>query len=306
MTTTLAPSTRARPRRADTGRWRRWRRSGLDGVVLAAIPAVALMALLFLYPFFYGVAISFQPLTGGGAFENYSHFFSDSYLRKTIWLTIRLAVPGAVISLLIAVPLAYRMRREFRGKRLVTLIFLLPVTFGSVLMAEGMTQIFSPRGWINLILGKLGIGPVTFLYSYQASLIALVLTILPFGLLLMIGFFGGVDPSLEEAAATLGASRATRFWRISFPLVIPGLVTTLSLALVESFAVFPSAVLIGQPDAATHVLSIPIYQAASQRFDYSAASAIAMVLAVVELVVLALLALVRGRLYRGPAVGGKG
>lgn len=279
---------------------------GLDGVLLAAMPAVALMAALFLYPFFYGLAISFQPLNGGGALQNYRDFFGDAYQRQTIFYTVRLAVPAAIISLAIAVPLAYRMRRDFRGKRLVTLVFLLPVTFGSVLLSEGMTQIFSPHGWINLLLGEVGIGPVRFLYSYQATLIALVLSIMPFGLLLMIGFFGGIDPSLEDAATTLGASRAARFWRISFPLVLPGLVTTLSLALVEAFAVFPSAVLIGQPDAATHVLSIPIYQAASQKFDYAAASAIAMVLAVVELIVLGVLAVIRMRLYRGPATAGKG
>lgn len=282
------------------------RRRGVDGVLVAMIPAVAILAILFIYPFFYGVAISFQPLDGGGALENYRNFFGDSYQRQTIWYTVRLALPAALISLVIGVPLAYRMRRDFRGKRLVTLIFLLPVTFGSVLMAEGMTQIFSPRGWINLILGLIGIEPVRFLFSYQASLIALILSITPFTLLLMVGFFGGIDPSLEDAAATLGASRAARFWRISLPLVVPGLVTTLSLALVEAFAVFPSAVLIGQPDAATHVLSIPIYQQASQKFDYASASAIAMVLVVVELVVLGLLAAVRVRLYRGPASGGKG
>jgi putative spermidine/putrescine transport system permease protein len=63
---------------------------------------------------------------------------------------------------------------------------------------------------------------------------------------------------------------------------------------------------VGQPDNQTHVLTIPIYQAASQRSDYTQASAIAIVLTVIELIILGLVVFVRGRLFKGPAVGGKG
>jgi putative spermidine/putrescine transport system permease protein len=75
---------------------------------------------------------------------------------------------------------------------------------------------------------------------------------------------------------------------------------------VEAFAVFPSAILVGQPDNATHVLTLPIYQAAAQRSDYPAAAAIAMVMTALELLILGVLLLVRNRLYRGPSSGGKG
>lgn len=120
------------------------------------------------------------------------------------------------------------------------------------------------------------------------------------------GFFGGIDPALENAAATLGASRATRFWKIVLPLAMPGILTALMLALVEAFAIFPSAILVGQPDNQTHVLTIPIYQAASQRSDYTQASAIAIVLTAMELLILGLTVVIRNRLYKGPALGGKG
>jgi putative spermidine/putrescine transport system permease protein len=278
---------------------------GVDRVLLLLVPAVAVIGLLFVYPFVYGFLISFSPMKGG-AWSNYRTFFADSYLRQTIWYTVRLALPVAAVSLLIAMPLAYRLRRDFRGKRAITLIFLLPVTLGSVVLAEGMTTIFSPNGWVNLVLGKVGLGHASVLYSYWGTFVAAVLGIMPLMLLLLVGFFGGIDPALEDAASTLGASRAVRFWRVLFPLVLPGLITTLSLGLVEAFAVFPSAVLVGEPNASTHVLSIPIYQAAQQRFDYSAASADATVMVLVEVVVLGLLTLIRARLYRGAATGGKG
>ncbi len=278
---------------------------GIDRMLLLLVPAVAIIALLFVYPFVYGLLISFSPLKGG-AFANYRSFFADPFLRQTIWYTIRLALPVAAVGLLLAVPLAYRLRRDFRGKRAITLVFLLPVTLGSVVLAEGMTTIFAPHGWFNLVLGRVGLGPATVLYGYWGTFIAAVLGIVPLMLLLLIGFFGGIDPALEDAAAALGASPAVRFWRVLFPLVLPGLITALSLGLVEAFAVFPSAVLVGEPNGATHVLSIPIYQAAQQRFDYSAASADATIMILVEIIVLGVLTFIRSRLYRGAATGGKG
>jgi putative spermidine/putrescine transport system permease protein len=284
---------------------RRLAERGVDGVLLCLIPAVAVLAMLFLYPFFYGLSISFQPQQGG-ALANYRTFFGDPYLRQTIWYTMRLALPAAAVGVFGAFPLAYRMRRDFPGKGVLTILLLLPMTFGSVLLAEGMTQIFAPRGWVNLLLHEFGIGQVKFLYSYTGTFIALVLSILPFSFLILLGIFGGIDRNLEAAAATLGAGRAARFWRVLFPLMAPGLMTAFTLAVVEAFAVFPSAVVVGQPDSATHVLSIPLYQAVQQRSDYPAGAAIAMVMTVVELCVLAILGLIRSRMYRGAATSGKG
>jgi putative spermidine/putrescine transport system permease protein len=279
---------------------------GVDWSLLMLLPALVVIGGLFLYPFVYGVTISFQPETGGGAFANYRHFFTDSYLRGSITRTLRLAVPVAVVSVGLAAPIAYQCRRDFRGRKLITLLLMLPITFGSILIAQGMTRVFSPFGWVNLFLKDAGLGQAGLLYNYRGTFIAAVLTTLPLAFLMMMGFFGSIDRSLENAAATLGASRAARFWRIVLPLAMPGILTAFMLALVEAFAIFPSAILVGQPDNQTHVLTIPIYQAASQRSDYTEASAVAIVLTVIELVILGLAVFVRGRLYKGPAVGGKG
>jgi putative spermidine/putrescine transport system permease protein len=279
---------------------------GVDWSLVLLLPAVFVLGGLFLYPFVYGVMISFQPEDGGGMLGNYRAFFSDPYLASSVVTTLRLAVPVAVVSVGLAAPVAYRCRRDFRGRKVITLVLMLPITFGSILIAQGMQRVFAPFGWFNLGLKRLGLPPATLLYNYQGTFIAAVLTTLPFAFLMLMGFFGGIDRSLEDAAATLGASHAARFWRIVVPLAMPGIITAFMLALVESFAIFPSAILIGQPDNQTHVLTIPIYQAAAQRSDYTQASAFAIVLTAIELVVLGLMVLIRSRLYRGPANGGKG
>jgi putative spermidine/putrescine transport system permease protein len=279
---------------------------GIDWSLLLLGPALAVIAGLFLYPFVYGLGISFQPQAGGGALANYKSFFSDSYQAGSILKTLRLALPVAFLSVGLAAPLAYRCRRDFRGRKVVTLTVMLPITFGGILIAQGMPRVFSPVGWLNLGLRALGLPQADLIYNYQGTFIAALLTSLPLSFLMMMGFFGGIDRSLEHAAATLGAGRAARFWRIILPLAAPGILTALMLALVESFAIFPSAILVGQPDNQTHVLTIPIYQAASQNSDYTMASAIAVVLTAIELLILGLVVFVRGRLFRGPATAGKG
>ena len=279
---------------------------GIDYSLLLLLPAVLVIAGLFLYPFLYGISISFQPQSGGGAFANYRNFFSDPYQAGSILKTLRLALPVALVSVGLAAPLAFQCRRDFRGRKLVTLVVMLPITFGSILIAQGMPRVFSPYGWANLLLKDVGLPPVSLLYNYWGTFIAAVLTTLPLSFLLLMGFFGGIDRSLENAAATLGAGRAARFWRIVLPLAAPGILTTFMLACVEAFAIFPSAILVGQPDNQTHVLTIPIYQAASQNSDYTQASAIAIVLTVIELLILGLAVFIRSRLFSGPATGGKG
>jgi putative spermidine/putrescine transport system permease protein len=134
---------------------------------------------------------------------------------------------------------------------------------------------------------------------------SLVITGFPFAFLLILSYLSGIDPTLEQAAATLGADWKARFRHITLPLLAPGLATTFCLAFVLAFSVFPSAVLVGNPAGDTRVLALAAYQAQYERYDYSLASAIAMVMGAVELIVIAVVLLLRSRLYTG-STGGKG
>jgi putative spermidine/putrescine transport system permease protein len=75
---------------------------------------------------------------------------------------------------------------------------------------------------------------------------------------------------------------------------------------VQAYSVFPSAVLLGAPAGPTRVISIAAYQAAFEEYDYSMASAIAMIMGVVQLAVVAAVLQIRNLFYRGPAGGAKG
>jgi putative spermidine/putrescine transport system permease protein len=281
---------------------------GVDRVLLLVLPAMAVLVGLFVYPVLYGIGLSLQPQHGGGTFGNYSSFFSNDYDSSTVWKTMRLALPAALFNVGVSVPIAYRLRGRFRGRRLLTAILVLPVTLGTVLVADGLLRYLGPKGWFNRAIVEMGIvdAPVRLIYNYWGVLFSLIITGFPFAFLLVLSYLSGIDPTLERAAATLGANTWQRLRHITLPLLAPGLATTFALAFVLAFSVFPSAYLVGEPSNETRVMAIAAYQHAFERYDYSMASAVAVLMGVVELAVIAAVFLWRGRFYTGAATGGKG
>ncbi len=284
----------------------RLRARGLDATTLLLLPAVLCVLALFVYPFLYGLYLSFAPLKGG-PLANYARFFSDPFLYSTIRITLVIAVPVTVFNVAAAVPVALRVRL-MRRQRLITTILVIPITLGTVLVAEGLLIYLGPIGWVNRVLmgAHLIAHPILFVHNYWGVFLSLMITGFPFTFLLVLSYVTGIDPSLEKAAAVLGARPGERFRRILLPLLIPGLTITLALAFVQAFSVYPSAVLVGAPAGPTRVISIAAYQAAFEQYDAPMASAVAMLMAGVQVVVVALLLAARGLVYRGPAATGKG
>lgn len=276
-------------------------------MLLLMVPGLAFILLLFLYPFLYGVGLSLSPQDGGGPLANYRTFFSDPYLRNTLWTTFKLGLPAALINVVASVPMSYKLRRPFRGKRLLTTLLVVPITLGTVLTAEGLLAYLSPAGWLNKVLLSLHLvdSPIQLVHNYWGVLFSLIITGFPFAFLLTMSYLSGIDPTLESAAATLGAGWWERFRHITLPLLAPGLAITFCLSFVLAFSVFPSASLVGDPSGQTRVISIAAYHAALEQFDYSMGSAIAVIMTVAMLIVITAVLLWRGTLYKG-ATGGKG
>ncbi len=281
---------------------------GVDGTLLLLVPGFSAVMLLFFVPFLYGLLLSFEPQAGGSPVANYVNFFGDPYLRDTVLTTFRIALPATVFDVVFAVVIAYRMRGRVRGKRTLTTILVLPVTLGTVFIADGLLTYLGPRGWLNRTLLALHLvdHEVQLIHNVWGVIFGLIISGFPFVFLLMLSYVSGIDPSLERAAATLGAGPWQRFRRVTLPLLAPGIGIAFCLAFVLDFSVFPSAILLGEPSRATRVISIAAYHAAFEQFDYSMASAIAMLMAVCELAVIGLVLFWRGRLYRGAVSAGKG
>jgi len=282
-------------------------RAPFDRALLLVVPAAAFMLLLFIYPFIYGLLLSFNPKEGG-ALANYARFFTTDNLWPTIWVTLKLALPATLINVGFALPIAYKMRVKSRYQRWVTTILVVPITLGTVLIAEGMLLYFGPKGWLSQFLQFFHLyeGPIRLTHNYWGVLISLVISGFPFAFLLILSYITGIDPVLPRAAATLGADPAAQFRHIYLPLLAPGLAMCFCLSFVQAFSVFPSAVLLGSPAGPTRVISIAAYEAAFEQYDYSLASAIAMIMGFVQLVIVAAVLGLRNLMYRGPVTGGKG
>ena len=279
---------------------------GVDGMTLLVVPASILIGLTFLYPFFYGLVLSLNPKEGG-LISNYVHFFSDPFLYGTIWTTLTLAIPATILNLAVAVPVAFRVRL-MRHQRLLTTTLVIPITLGTVLIAQGLLNYLGPQGWLNRSMLAIGIihHPIRLVHNYWGVFLSMIISGFPFTFLLTLSYLTGVNPVLEQAAATLGATPFARFRHVLLPLLLPGLAMTFCLSFVQAFSVFPSAILLGAPAGPTRVISIAAYQAAFEDYDYSLASAIAMLMGAIELSVVLIVLGGRSLLYRGPATGGKG
>ena len=306
----MSAATASRTPRAPHG-VRAWMRArGFTSAVWLVLPGVVFMIAFFIYPVVYGLNLSFQGRNGG--VSAYADFFTNSFPHDSgsfdsLWTTLKLALPATLICVLIAVPIAWRFRAGVRGLRVLTAVIMIPMTLGSVFVAESFNNLLGPAGWVNRLLLTLHIvrTPLEMTGNFAGVLIALVFTGLPFTFLLMLGYAAGIDASLDRAASMLGAGPLQRFWRIDFPLLLPGITITFALSFVLSFAVFPSATLLGNDAGPTRVLSKVAYVEYSNG-NYANASATAMIMAVAQLIVLGVVFLIRSRLYRGSTSGGKG
>lgn len=304
---------RPRTPRSTASRRHRLAERGVDTSLLMLVPALLFSVALFIYPFSYGIGLTFQPSPGiaeqwgAGIWSNYVAFFRDAFIFDSIYLTMRLALPVALFNVLVSIPVAFKLRHKFAGKKALTTLLVLPITLGTVLTAQGLLIFAGRQGWLNRFLLEIGLidEPLQLVNNYLGVMFSLIISGFPFAFLLISSYLSGIDPSIEAAAKTMGADWKQRFRRIILPLLAPGLATTFILTFVLAFSVFPSARLVGDASGETRVMALMAYRAFGELNDYPMASTIAVMMGLVELVVIAVVLLWRSSMYKG-STGGKG
>jgi hypothetical protein len=121
---------------------------------------------------------------------------------------LKLAVPATLINVGVSVPVAFALRRNSPYQKFVTTLLVIPVTLGTVLIADGMLTYFGPNGWFSAGGAWLHLytDEVRLTHNYWGVLISLIVSGFPFAFLLTLSYVTGIDPTLARAAATLGAS----------------------------------------------------------------------------------------------------
>jgi putative spermidine/putrescine transport system permease protein len=172
----------------------------------------------------------------------YFSAWDEFQLHDVLIVTFEVVFAVVLVSGSVGVLAAYAMaRREFPGKRLVMLVFLLP------LLVPPITY---------------GIPLATVLYrlnlagTFWGVVLANLVPTIPFVVLIMIPFIEQIDPRIEDAARVFGASGTQRFVRILLPLLLPGILAAMLLVLVRTIAMFELTFLTAGPTSQTLVVAL--------------------------------------------------
>lgn len=271
---------------------------------LLLLPSLVPLLLIFLYPFIKGVLLTFQK-SGETAItlHNYFRFFTDDNFYMTIYHSVMLVLPAAILEVIIAFAMAYYLRNKLRGKQVLSGLIMFPLTLGPLIVAVGMISFFRPSGWFNQLLLSIGIlnEPAQLLYNYWGTFISLLILGIAFMFSNLVGLMDTIDPNLEKAAGSLGANSFKTFTKVFFPLIRSGVLTVFSLNLIMQLAVYSSAIIVGNPAKDTRVFSVVAFEEAMRNFDYNMATTVAMIMAVTQFVFLGLIELIRRKGYVGNA-----
>jgi iron(III) transport system permease protein len=244
------------------------------GVVLAWLyPALAALVVLFVaYPLVELLARSVLA-DGRLSFAPLARVIGETYNRQAIYNTLLLGATVAVLGTMLATLYAYAMTRvAIPGKAVWHFLALLPTISPPILMALSLILLYGRRGLVTHEIFGL---QTTVLYGYWGLVAAQVLSYFPFAYLLLLNLFRGLDASLEEAAATMGAHAGKVLATVSLPLLVPGLASAAMLLIGYSFADLGNPLLLGGDFP---VLSSQIYLAIIGQYDIPRGAALAVIL----------------------------
>src|ERR1035438_1062712 len=199
-------------------------------------------------------------------------------------VTLGCAAAAALLSALFGMLLAWVLARySFPGKRIVDAIVDLPFALPTAVAGIALATVYSDNGWVGSRLAPLGIH---LAFAWPGVVIALVFVGLPFLVRTVQPVIEELDPAVEEAAITLGASRAQTFARVVLPALAPALRAGFAAALARALGEYGSVVFIaGNMPMKTEISSLLIMTKLDQ-YDYAGAASIGVVMLALSLVVL--------------------
>jgi spermidine/putrescine transport system permease protein len=275
----------------------RWLVSGppiLYLVVFFAIPSLIMVLASFRTPGEFG---GLAPLVEDGKLdlnlESYARFFSESVYAQIFLKSVVYALLTTFFCLALAYPLAALIARSPKRYRdLLLLAVILPFWSNFLIRVYAWMIILGPNAalarTVNGVLGWIGYEPVPLLFSSFAVLVCLVYVHLPFMVLPLYANLEKHDPALLEAAQDLGASGWQRFWRITFPLSLPGVYAGAALVFIPALGIFAIPDILGGPDDS--LIGNVIKQQFLETRDWPFGSVLSIVLTVAALAIAGLAA----------------
>jgi multiple sugar transport system permease protein len=271
-------------------------RASLWGYFFIA-PSLLMFLAFSLYPMIDSILLSFQKyrLTGRGwiGFHNYRSLWHDpafwTILKNTLYYGVAIVPFGVILSVVIST-LIYRLPSPIQI--FFKSAFYLPIVTSGVVLSLIWLYLYDPAfGLLNFMLGKVGVAPVLWLANPHFSLISLVImyhaTSWGGAIILLTASIGGIPQDLYESARLDGASYFRQTTSITIPLLKPAITYVAIISTIASLQIFTEIFLMtdGGPNYATTNLVYSIYQQGFIRFDFGRASAVAVVLLGITVVI---------------------
>ncbi|TMJ39983.1 MAG: ABC transporter permease [Alphaproteobacteria bacterium] len=184
-----------------------------------------------------------------GTLANYIRSFDAIYLQ-IIWKSIWISVLATVFCLLLAYPIAFGICFvPVRWKPLLLLLVILPFWINLLIRTYALIAVFRSQGYLNLVLGWVGLGPFEMLYNDGAVIMGLVYVYMPFMVLPLYATIERLDRSYLEASLDLGGSQFQTFWKVTLPLTMPGIITGIILVFIPCLGSFLTPDMLGGANA---------------------------------------------------------
>jgi multiple sugar transport system permease protein len=274
--------------RATLGRWghrrARW---------LFPAPALALVAVIVVYPIAYTVWMSFQEWSASSltppryiGVENYAKIlFGDPRFRDAVGRTVYFTILAVAAETVLGVAMALVFNREFWGRGLLRTLAILPMIATPTAIALVFVMMYHPTlGVLNYLLSVIGLAPFRWTYSSQTALYALALVDVwqwtPLIMLIALAGLASLPREPYEAAHLDGASAAQAFWHITLPLLRPALVVAVLFRAIDALKTFDIIFVMtqGGPANASETINILLFNQAFSYFNmgYAASMAVAL------------------------------
>jgi putative spermidine/putrescine transport system permease protein len=256
------------------------------------VPALAFTLIFFIAPLALLLAYSLFEFSGGEVayrltLANYTALLGSAFYLHIILRTFLVALVTTLICVALGYPVAWQIARSGpRLRALMVLGIVMPLLIGGVIRGYGWILILDRGGAINHALLALGLAqaPLPMLYNFFGVTLTMVEVLLPFFVLPLVGVLSNMDPALERAALSMGASRLQTFLRVSLPLSAGGVAAGASIVFSLAASIFVIPQIIGGPSYL--LLSTLAYQQIGSVGNWPFGSAVLVLILVITLVVL--------------------
>ncbi len=256
-------------------------------------PVVVFFTIFQIYPLMKNVWLSFTTIKGGFTLNNYYQILTSQSFWQSTWITVSFSLISVSIEMFIGFIFALLLNQEFRGRKALRTVFLIPWALPTAIMATGwkflLQHSYGPFPWLLYWL-HLVKAPPYFLSTPNLAFISIIMAdawkTVPFCALLLLAGLQAIPKDLYEAMQVDGAGWFFQLRKLTVPLMIPAIVVTLMFRFLQAFGVFDLIWVLtnGGPGNATMALSPFIYQQTFNWLDVRSGAATSVMMAIYILV----------------------